>query len=115
MPRANSSLPGHRRHRKIIKMAKGYRGSRSKLYVNAIDTIEKGLQYAYRDRRTKKRTFRALWIIRINAAARQCGMSYSNLIQRLKEVGINLDRKILAEIAVKDPDGFAKLVEKVKD
>ena len=114
MPRANSSIPRHKRHRKTIKMAKGYRGSRSKTYVNAKDTIEKGLQYAYRDRRVKKRTFRALWITRINAATRQYGMSYNNFMHRLREVGIILDRKVLADIAVRDPEGFAKLIKKVK-
>ncbi|MCK4689861.1 MAG: 50S ribosomal protein L20 [Candidatus Marinimicrobia bacterium] len=111
MPRANSSVAHHRKHKKIMKMAKGYRGARSKLYVNAKDAVEKALQYAYRDRRTKKRTFRALWIARINAGVRQHGLSYSKFIHGLKENSINLDRKILAEIAVKDPDGFAKLVK----
>lgn len=114
MPRANSSVAHHRKHRKIIKMAKGYRGARSKLYVNAKDAVEKALQYAYRDRRAKKRTFRVLWIARINAGVRQHGLSYSKFIHGLKENGVNLDRKILSEIAVKDPDGFARLVKIAK-
>jgi large subunit ribosomal protein L20 len=95
-------------------MAKGYRGSRSKLYVNAKDAIEKALQYAYRDRRVKKRSFRQLWIARINAATRSYDLSYSQFIHGLKVKSIKLDRKALAEIAVKDPEGFAKLVEMAK-
>lgn len=114
MPRANSSVPHHRKHRKLIKMAKGYRGSRSKLFVNAKDAIEKALQYAYRDRRVKKRTFRGLWIARINAAVRPYDLSYSKFIHCLKIKGVNLDRKALADIAVKDPEGFEKLVEMAK-
>ncbi|PIS31166.1 MAG: 50S ribosomal protein L20 [Candidatus Marinimicrobia bacterium CG08_land_8_20_14_0_20_45_22] len=114
MPRANSSVPHHRKHRKIVKMAKGYRASRSTLYVNSKDAIEKGLQYAYRDRRTKKRNFRALWIARINAGAHLYGVSYNKFIHGLKVNGINLDRKVLADMAVNDPSGFAKLVELVK-
>jgi len=114
MPRANSSVPHHRRHRKLVKMAKGYRGSRSKLYVNAKDAIEKALQYAYRDRRVKKRSFRGLWIARINAAVRPYDLSYSKFIHGLKVKGVNLDRKALADIAIKDPEGFVKLVELAK-
>ena len=95
-------------------MAKGYRGSRSKLYVNAKDAVEKALLYAYRDRRNKKRSFRGLWIARINATVRQYELSYSQFIHGLKVKGIELDRKALADIAVKDPDGFAKLVEIAK-
>lgn len=114
MPRANSSIPRHRRHRKTVKMAKGYRGSRSKLYVNAKDSVEKGLQYAYRDRRAKKRSFRRLWIARINASVRSYGLSYSEFMHALEEKDINLDRKVLADIAVRDPEGFAQIVKKVK-
>jgi len=114
MPRANSSVPHHRKHRKIVKMAKGYRASRSKLYVNAKDAVEKALQYAYRDRRTKKRDFRGLWIARINAAVRPYNLSYNEFIHGLKVKGVVLDRKSLAEIAVKDPQGFSKLVEMAK-
>lgn len=111
MPRANSSIPRHTRHRKLVKRAKGYRGSRSRLYVNAKDAIEKALQYAYRDRRTKKRNFRALWIARINAAVREHGLPYNKFIHGLKSNGVQLDRKALADIAVRDPQGFAKLVD----
>jgi large subunit ribosomal protein L20 len=95
-------------------MARGYRGSRSKLYVNAKDAVEKALQYAYRDRRVKKREFRGLWIARINAAVRPYDLSYSKFIHGLKVKGVTLDRKALADIAVKDPEGFAKLVEMAK-
>lgn len=114
MPRANSSVPHHKKHRKIVKMAKGYRASRSTLYVNSKDAVEKGLQYAYRDRRTKKRTFRALWIARINAATHLYGISYNKFIHGLNVNSVNLDRKSLADMAVNDPAGFAKLVELVK-
>ncbi|MBO8151694.1 MAG: 50S ribosomal protein L20 [Candidatus Marinimicrobia bacterium] len=114
MPRANSSVPRHRRHRKIVKMAKGAWGARHRTYVHAKDTIEKGLQYAYRDRRAKKRSFRRLWIARINAAVRAYGMPYSKFIHALNEKGIQLDRKTLADMAVRDPEGFSKLVEMVK-
>ncbi len=114
MPRANSSVPHHRKHRKIVKMAKGYRGSRSKLYVNAKDAVEKALQYAYRDRRAKKRDFRTLWIARINAATNSHDISYSKFMAGLKKAGIILDRKALAEIAMHDANGFAALVSLVK-
>jgi len=95
-------------------MAKGYRGSRSKLYVNAKDAVEKALQYAYRDRRAKKRDFRTLWIARINAAANSHDISYSKFIAGLKKAGIILDRKALAEIAMHDADGFTALVTLAK-
>ncbi len=114
MPRANSSVPHHRKHRKIVGMAKGFRGARSKNYVSAKDAVEKALQYAYRDRRNKKRDFRSLWIARINAAANQHDISYNKFIAGLKKAGITLDRKALAEIAMHDADGFAMLVALVK-
>lgn len=114
MPRANSSVPHHRKHRKLIKLAKGYRGSRSKLWVNSKDAVEKALQYAYRDRRNKKRDFRALWIARIKAAANEHALSYTNFMGGLKKKGIILDRKALAQIAATDPAGFAQLVAIVK-
>lgn len=114
MPRSNSSVPRHRRHRKLLKAAKGYRGARSRTYKNAKDTLEKALQYSYRDRRAKKRDFRALWITRINAAVRQYGLSYSKFIKSLKDANILLDRKALAELAVNDPTGFAQVVNAVK-
>jgi len=114
MPRANSSVPRHRRRRKILKQAKGYRGARSRRFKVAKDAVEKALQYAYRDRKRKKREFRRLWITRINAAARQNGMKYSRFIHALKEKDIKLNRKVLAELALNDPAGFKKIVEKVK-
>src|SRR6056297_294427 len=106
MPRANSSVPRHRRRRKILKQAKGYRGARSRRFKVAKDAVEKALQYAYRDRKRKKREFRRLWITRINAAARQNGMRYSRFIYALKENNIKLNRKVLAELAINDPEGF---------
>ena len=111
MPRANSSVPRHRRHRKIVKQAKGYYGARSRNFKAAKDAVEKAGLYAYRDRRQRKRQFRRLWIIRINAAARQHGLSYSQFISGLKAKGIELDRKVLADIAVSDPAGFTRIVE----
>jgi len=114
MPRANSSVPRHRRRRKILKQAKGYRGARSRRFKVAKDAVEKALQYAYRDRKRKKREFRRLWITRINAAARQNGMRYSRFIHALKENDIKLNRKVLAELAINDPDGFKEIVDRVK-
>ncbi|MBL7052286.1 MAG: 50S ribosomal protein L20 [Candidatus Marinimicrobia bacterium] len=113
MPRANSSVPHHRRHRKMIKMAKGYYSSRGNLYVNAKDTVEKALLYQYRDRRNKKRMFRRLWITRINAAARLHGMSYSVFMHKLQENDISLDRKILAHLAATSPDDFKAIVDAI--
>ncbi|MFH1850894.1 MAG: 50S ribosomal protein L20 [Candidatus Neomarinimicrobiota bacterium] len=114
MPRANSSVPRHRRHRKIVKQAKGYYGARSRIFKAAKDAVTKAGLYAYRDRRQKKRHFRALWIARINAAARLHDMSYSVFIAGLKNKGIELDRKVLADLAVNQPDAFAELVNSVK-
>ena len=111
MPRAKSSVPRHRRHRKLIKQAKGYFGTRKSNFRTAKDAVQKGLQYAYRDRRNKKRTFRALWIARINAAVRQHGMSYSKFINGLKNANIELNRKALAHMAVHDSKGFSQLVK----
>ena len=110
MPRANSSVPRHRRHRKIVKQAKGYYGARSRNFKAAKDAVEKAGLYAYRDRRQKKRQFRRLWIIRINAAARQHGLSYSQFISKIKAKGIDLDRKILADMAMNEPEAFKELV-----
>ena len=115
MPRANSSVPRHRRHRKIIKQAKGYYGARSRTYKSAIDAVWKAGTYAYRDRRQRKRVFRRLWIARINAAARLNGMSYSAFVGGLKRKGIELDRKILADLAVHNPEAFAELVANVSE
>ena len=114
MPRAQSSVPRHRRHRKLIKQAKGYYGTRKSNYRTAKDAVQKAWQYAYRDRRVNKRNFRRLWIIRINAAVRQHGLSYSQLIFALKDKKIELNRKTLAHMAVHDPEGFAEVVNSVK-
>jgi|TARA_B110000263_G_scaffold79264_1_gene69140 large subunit ribosomal protein L20 len=113
MPRANSSVPRHRRHRKIVKLAKGYRGVRNSNFKTAKDAVEKGLLYAYRDRRQKKRMFRKLWIMRINAAVRNNGLTYSKFISLLKEKNIDLNRKSLAYMAVNDPDGFSSIIDSV--
>ncbi|MGB1030657.1 MAG: 50S ribosomal protein L20, partial [Pseudoalteromonas marina] len=104
-----------KRRKKILKQAKGYFGARSKVYTVAKNAVERGLQYAYRDRRAKKRTFRQLWIARINAASRQNGLSYSRFINGLKKTSVEIDRKILADIAVYDQVAFAALVEKAKE
>ena len=115
MPRANSSVPKHRRHRKVVKQAKGYYGARSRNFKAAKDAVEKAGLYAYRDRRQKKRQFRRLWIIRINAAARQNGLSYSQFIAKLKSKGIDLDRKVLADLAMNQPDTFNELATSLKN
>lgn len=111
MPRVKNNVAAKQRHKKVLKMAKGYRLSRGKLYGTAKDQVEKGLGYAYRDRRQKKRHFRALWIARINAACRMNGTSYSKFIHGLKEQNIELDRKSLAHIAMHEPEAFQKLVQ----
>ncbi|MDP6533492.1 MAG: 50S ribosomal protein L20 [Candidatus Marinimicrobia bacterium] len=115
MPRANSSVPRHRRHRKIVKQAKGYYGARSRTFKAAKDAVVKAGTYAYRDRRQRKRQFRRLWITRINAAARLNGISYSAFIAGLKSKGIELDRKVLADMAVREPDAFAELVKTIQN
>ena len=115
MPRANSSVPRHRRHRKVVKQAKGYYGARSRNFKAAKDAVEKAGLYAYRDRRQKKRQFRRLWIIRINAAARQNGLSYSQFIAKLKAKGIDLDRKVLADLAMNQPETFNVLAASLKN
>jgi len=111
MAHVKRSVTKRARHRKILKMAKGYRGRASTCYRVAIERVEHGLQYAYRDRRNKKRTFRALWIPRINAAARENGMVYSTFMGGLIKAGITIDRKVLADIAVKDAAMFKTLAE----
>jgi len=113
MPRSNSSIPRHKRHKKIIKSAKGYYGSRKSNFRSAKDAVEKGLQYAYRDRRQKKRNIRSLWIIRINAAARQYGLSYSQLIDKLKKNNIEINRKSLAYLAVNEPNSFSEIIKSI--
>ena len=102
------------RHKKILKLAKGYRGRAKNCYRIAIEKVEKALQYAYRDRKVRKRDFRGLWIQRINAAVREQGLIYSQFINGLKLANINLDRKILADLAVREPNTFSQVIEKVK-
>lgn len=114
MPRAKSSVVSRNRHRKILKLAKGYRGAKSKLYRVANQQVMKSLVYAYRDRRVKKRDFRKLWIARINAAARMNGISYSRLMNGLKLAGVEINRKLLADMAVNDAQGFGQLVKVAK-
>jgi large subunit ribosomal protein L20 len=111
MARVKRGVTTHARHKKILKLAKGYRGRSKDAFRIAIEKVEKGLQYAYRDRRVKKRNFRALWVQRINAGAREAGLTYSTFIAGLKGAGVELDRKVLADIAVRDPDAFKALVE----
>jgi large subunit ribosomal protein L20 len=111
MPRVTKGVASRRRRKKILKAAKGYYGGRSKLYRTAKESVQRGLAYAYAHRRRKKRDFRRLWITRINAAARIYGLSYSLFINGLKKAGVVLDRKILADLAVKDEKAFAKLAE----
>ncbi|MCF6323711.1 MAG: 50S ribosomal protein L20 [Gammaproteobacteria bacterium] len=114
MPRVKRGVTAHARHKKILKQAKGYRGRRKNVYRVAVQAVTKAGQYAYRDRRQRKRQFRALWIIRINAAARECGLSYSRLINGLKKAAIEIDRKVLADLAVFDKVAFAAIAEKAK-
>jgi large subunit ribosomal protein L20 len=111
MPRAKGGAKTRQRRKKILKKAKGYVGGRSRLYRPAAETVLRAGAFAYRDRKAKKRTARRLWIARINAACRQAGLTYSVFIAALKKGGILLDRKVLAEIAVRDPAGFAKLAD----
>jgi len=114
MARVKRGVTAHARHKKIIDKAKGYRGRRKNVFRVATQAVTKAGQYAYRDRRQRKRQFRALWITRINAAARECGMSYSRFINGLKKGAIEIDRKVLADIAVFDKTAFAKLAEQAK-
>jgi large subunit ribosomal protein L20 len=115
MPRVKRGPRKRIRRSKILKQAKGYWGARSRNYRTAKEAVEKALQYSYRDRRTRKRDFRRLWIIRIKAAAENNGMSYSRFIHGLKQQNIALDRKILADLAVNSPETFLRIVEKVKE
>ncbi len=114
MARVKRGVTTHARHRKIIKRAKGYRGRSKNCYRIALERVEKALQYAYRDRRNRKRSFRALWIQRINAGARENGLTYAKLIHGLSRAGIGLDRKVLSDIAVRDPAAFKSLVEQAR-
>ena len=114
MPRVKRGVTARARHKKVLDQAKGYYGRRKNVYRVAKQTVIKAGQYAYRDRRQRKRQFRALWIARINAAARQCGLSYSRMINGLKKAAIEIDRKVLADLAVFDKNAFAVLAEKAK-
>lgn len=110
MPRVKRSVSAKKKRRKILKLAKGYFGARSRLYRTATEAVDRSMKYAYRDRRTRKRDFRRLWIIRINAAARLNNVTYSRLIDGINKAGVEIDRKILADLAVNDPQGFSKIV-----
>ena len=112
--RVKRGIATHRRHKKYLKMAKGFRGARSKLYRIARETVERALAFAYRDRKQKKRNFRSLWIQRINAAARIHGLSYSRFMSGLAKANIAVNRKVLADMAVREKDAFAKLAELAK-
>ena len=114
MPRSTGNVAGRERHRRVLKQAKGFRGARSKRFRSARETILRSMAYATRDRRTRKREFRRLWNVRINAAAREFGLSYSKFIGGLNKAGIEVNRKILAELAVNQPDAFKVLVEKAQ-
>ncbi|HEB63828.1 MAG TPA: 50S ribosomal protein L20, partial [Gammaproteobacteria bacterium] len=114
MPRVKRGVTARAKHKKVIAQAKGYRGRRKNVYRVATQAVTKAGQYAYRDRRQRKRQFRALWIARINAAARECGISYSLLINGLKKAEIEIDRKVLSDIAIHDKPAFAAIAEKAK-
>ncbi|MDD3448937.1 MAG: 50S ribosomal protein L20 [Gammaproteobacteria bacterium] len=114
MPRVKRGVQARARHKKVLKQAKGYYGARSRVYRVAKQAVTKAGQYAYRDRRQRKRQFRALWIARINAAARECGLSYSRLIHGLKLASVEIDRKVLADLAVFEKAAFAAIAEKAK-
>ncbi len=114
MARVKRGVTAHARHKKVIKQAKGYRGRNKNVFRAAIERVEKGLQYAYRDRRVRKRTFRALWIQRINAGAREHGLTYSQFMNGIKLAGIEIDRKVLSDLAVREPDAFKALAEKAQ-
>lgn len=109
MPRVKGGFKTRQRRNKILNLAKGYRGARSKLFRSATEAVDRALKYAYRDRRVKKRDFRALWIVRINAAARLNGLSYSKFIYGLKKADVQIDRKVLADIAIADPKAFTEI------
>ena len=114
MPRVKRGVTAHARHKKVLEAAKGYRGRRKNVFRVATQAVTKAGQYAYRDRRQRKRQFRALWIARINAAARECGISYSRMMNGLMKAAIEIDRKILADLAVFDKPAFAALADKAK-
>ncbi len=114
MPRTKGSVRSRRRRKKVLKAAKGYVGSKHRLYRTALESVRRALAYAYRDRRTKKRDMRSLWIIRINAAARMNGMGYGRLMDGLRKAGVAIDRKMLADLAVNDEAGFREVVQTAK-
>ena len=114
MPRIKRGVTAHRRHKKVLKAAKGYYGARSRIFRVAKQAVTKAGQYAYRDRRVKKRMFRALWIQRINAAARECGLSYGVFIDGLKKHNVEIDRRVLADLALNKKEAFSALADKVK-
>ena len=114
MSRVKRGVTTHARHKKVLELAKGYRGRGSTAYRVAIEKVEKALRYAYRDRRNRKRDFRALWIQRINAGARQHGLTYSQFMHGIKLAGLDLDRKVLSDIAIREPEAFAAIVETVR-
>jgi large subunit ribosomal protein L20 len=114
MARVKRGFKARRRRNKVLKLAKGYRGARSKLFRSATEAVDRALNYAFRDRRVKKRDFRSLWIVRINAASRINGLSYSKFIFGLKKANVQIDRKVLADIAVSDPSGFAQIASMAK-
>ena len=114
MSRVKGGVPSHKRHRKVIKQAKGYYGRRKNTFRTAIQAVERSWQYQYRDRKARKRNFRALWIQRINAAARENGLTYGRFINGLNVAGIEVDRKVLADLAVHEPAAFADLAEQAK-
>jgi large subunit ribosomal protein L20 len=115
MSRVKKAVKSRERRKKILSMAKGYRGSRRTLLRQASETVDRALKFAYRDRRVRKRNFRSLWIMRINAAAREHGLSYSRFMEALKKANIVMDRKVLAHLAATDPDAFARLVQTAKE
>jgi large subunit ribosomal protein L20 len=114
MAHVKRGVPGRARHKKILGMAKGYRGRANSSFRIALEKVEKGLRYAYRDRRNKKRNFRALWVQRINAGAREQGLTYSQFINGLKHAGILLDRKVLADLAMREPEAFKAIVAQAR-
>jgi large subunit ribosomal protein L20 len=114
MARIKRGVTAHARHKKVLKLAKGYRGRAKNAFRVAIEKVEKGLQYAYRDRRNRKRAFRALWIQRINAGARQNGLTYAQFMNGMKKAGVELDRKVLSDLAAREPEAFKSLVEQAR-
>ncbi len=114
MARVKRGVTSHARHKKIIKQAKGYRGRNKNVFRAAIERVEKGLQYAYRDRRVRKRSFRSLWIQRINAGAQEHGLTYSQFMNGMKRAGIEVDRKVLSDLAVREPEAFKALAAKAQ-